>query len=374
MTNEQSETTPVASAPGQSPAAGAASRTDEKKVRLWPLWIFCLLLLVLLLGSGYLGWMQLQKLEKNQPSDLITEAQVSQAVSGGTQPLRNQLQALESQLNQKNAQFDQLQKQIEDATRRLMADDPTGRADWLMAEAEYLLRLANQRLYMERDFQGALIILKAADSVLTELDEPAAFPVRKQLAREITKLEGIAKVDRVGLFLKMEALIEQIESLDQNLFFKDSPLLEQTQAMEPEPMGTAEDATWRDRIDAALERLEKYFVIHRRDEPVEPLMAPDQIYYLQQNLRLMLEQAQLALLDGNQAIFESSLQKAERWIVKYFVAKDPVTKALLSNLSELRGSEIDPELPDISQSLRALKGLMENIYKGKTRLDEEADA
>lgn len=139
-------------------------------------------------------------------------------------------------------------------------------------------------------------------------------------------------------------------------------------------MGTAEDATWRDRIDAALERLEKYFVIHRRDEPVEPLMAPDQIYYLQQNLRLMLEQAQLALLDGNQAIFESSLQKAERWIVKYFVAKDPVTKALLSNLSELRGSEIDPELPDISQSLRALKGLMENIYKGKTRLDEEAGA
>ncbi|MBK8970964.1 MAG: uroporphyrinogen-III C-methyltransferase [Hahellaceae bacterium] len=368
MTDTQSPQMTPAPADKKPATRPESPRSDApkppQKTSVWPLWLAILVLLLLIGGAAGYGWMTLEQMRKDGQREWATEADILSQVNDLDGKLQPRFEKLQGLLIDKDKRINVLQRQLDDVTRSLMSNDPTNRTDWLIAEVEYLLRLANQRLNMEKDFDGALIILQSADKVLAETRETGLYPVRKAVAEEILKLQSVARADRTGLYLKLEALISQVDALNQDLFFKDSPLIEQMQKTKAEQAsGQPVALTWQDRVNAALERLEKYFVIRRTDEPVEPLMAPDQIYYLQQNLRLMLEQAELALLDRNQALYESSLAKAERWIRKYFRTNDAVTKAMVNTLSTLKSEKVDAELPEIGGSLRVLKGLMESIYQ-----------
>ena len=342
----------------KQPAPAKAGTTKNWSQAL--LWIVLLLVILLTGGGFFYGWQALQAIKPPElPTDLVTDAELGRDINALRGRFEDGLSRLSEQVLDTGQNINELRSQLDETARRIMTADPTGRTDWLIAETEYLLRLANQRLLLEKDHSGALKILQAADGVLAETDEAALFPVRRAVSREIADLKAVGDIDREGLYLKIDALIEQVRKLDNDLFFQDSPLLE---------LGLSETSTedvsnWQSRMDATLERLEQYLVIRRRDEPVEPLMAPEQIYYLKQNLRLMLEQAQLALLDRNQEVYARSLEKAEAWIEEYFRSTDPVTKAMVATLGEVSQASIDPELPDISESLRLLKGLIEAIYE-----------
>ncbi|OZG74639.1 heme biosynthesis protein [Hahella sp. CCB-MM4] len=355
-TPAETETTPVS----PPPSSASQSAPPVRAPRVWPLWLGMLVLLVaLVLACGWF-WMQLQSW--NNKVDLAME----QSQSGTTmmnqvsQRYETKFSQLDSSLQRQTSQLEEVRNQLDQTARRILTVGETGRTDWLLAEAEYLLRLGNQRLHMERDYVGSLAILQAADQVLAETKEAAVFPVRKALASEIVSLEAVADVDRQGIYLKLEALIEQIEGLDQRLFFQDAPLLTETAT---EADREEEEGTWYDRALNSVKKLDRYFAIRFPEDPVKPLMAPDQIYYLRQNLRLMLEQAELALLDKNQAVYDQSLRKAETWIENYFITNSPVTKAILKNVQELKGHNIDPKLPDITESLHLLKNLLETVYK-----------
>ncbi len=344
--------------PSQPPAPPVSS-APENAPTVWPLWIAILFLVVsLVLACGWF-WQQMQSWQGKVELALEQSQSSSTMMNQAGQRYESRLGQLDTSIERQKSQLDEVKTQLDQTARRILTVGETGRTDWLLAESEYLLRLANQRLHMERDYLGSLAILKAADEVLAETKEVAVFPVRKSLAKEIVSLEAVADVDRQGIYLKLEALIQQIESLDQRLFFREAPLLNETEPATEEAPAEA----WYDRALNSIKKLDRYFVIRHRDDRIEPLLAPEQIYYLRQNLRLMLEQAELALLDKNQQVYLQSLSKAQSWVQNYFITNSPVTKAMLKNLEELQSHNIDPSLPDISESLRLLKNLLESVYR-----------
>ena len=79
----------------------------------------------------------------------------------------------------------------------------------------------------------------------------------------------------------------------------------------------------------------------------------------------MLEQAQLALLQRKQAFYDASLEKAHGWIATYFEEKDSTTQSLRNGITELQGVKVTAEMPDISGSLRTLKGYLSQMAKLK---------
>ena len=81
---------------------------------------------------------------------------------------------------------------------------------------------------------------------------------------------------------------------------------------------------------------------------------PEQRYFLYQNLRLQLETARFSALSGNQRMFEQSLQSAISWLEQYFVGDQ--RDAMLVILEDMQNQAISIETPDISGSLRWLKG------------------
>jgi len=187
--------------------------------------------------------------------------------------------------------------------------------------------------------------------------------VRQALANEILALQQTQTIDSDGVYIRLSAMIKSLNGLNAQAF-----LSQQTQHQEnANPLLATEQTetsfSWQSMWKEIWGDLQKAIVIRRLDQTIQPLLAPEQSYYLKQNLRLMLEQASLSLLDKNQVTFQDSLEKASLWLNNYFDLTVPNSKILLTSINEMQQVNIAPVLPDISNSLRLLKGKIETMYQ-----------
>lgn len=321
----------------------------------------CLLLsLLALAGVGYL-WQQDKIAQQaqlnqwqgiNQKLDETVSQQRSQ-IAG----FKQLLQTEGSQQQQLLEQLAQLQRQLQMQQQQIQQLSTTDREDWLLAEAEYLMKLAHQRLLMAKDISGAQQLMEAADSILRDLNDRSLQSVRTLLAKEIVALKTAGQLDSDGLYLQLDALKEQLQDL--RIF--ELPNLK----MAEEPAILIND--WQQRIEQgfkqALEKLSQHIQITRRDEVYKPLMAPEHEAAIRNNLQLMLEQAQTALLLGKQNVYETSLTKAKQWLETFYALKPEEMKRYLTLIEEYRQQIVVATLPDISASSKALKTYIETHHQ-----------
>ncbi|TVP53633.1 MAG: hypothetical protein EA349_13395 [Halomonadaceae bacterium] len=334
------------------------------------------LLLIAALGLGLMQWHQWQQQQQLQQSQSQWQERLA-GLEGGNKELRDDLRAerdsreqrlnrLASRIEGTRDQQSEMRRQIEHNAQALLGLGQRTRTDWLLAEAEYLMRLANQRLFFEGDFSGALAMLKSADQVLAETDDVGAYPVRQALAREVLALRAIDPVDQAGLYLRLDAAIDQLEQLT------DQTLTGYRGITDPAAQEDQENADnpWARIVDT----LREIVVIRRMDQPVTALPSPQQSTQARLHLRLMLEEAGIAVLRRNQTVYERSLARAEQWLQQWYEADSPQVRALQNTLDELAQKQIDPPLPDISQSLELLKsriaGRLERTEETRDELEE----
>jgi uroporphyrin-3 C-methyltransferase len=85
------------------------------------------------------------------------------------------------------------------------------------------------------------------------------------------------------------------------------------------------------------------------------LVSPDAEYFLRTNIALQLQSARLALLRGEQAIFEQTLDDTSALLADYFDASSEQVASTQQTISEIRSSVFTTAAPDISGSLRLLR-------------------
>lgn len=219
---------------------------------------------------------------------------------------------------------------------------------WLLAEVNYLARLANYNLNYSRDIPAAIALLQTADQRLAQLNDPNLIQVRQQLANNITALQAAAKLDMVGILAKLSALQIQVKQLP--LIASPSFATAAHQSIASAPSQTA----WRTALANSVATLKALVIIRHHQEPIEPLLNAEQLRYLQQNLQLQLQQAQWAVLHGQKAIYQSSLQQAINEVQNYFASASPQTTAFIQNLQQLQKVDIQPMLPDMTTLLNVL--------------------
>ncbi|HEV8077030.1 MAG TPA: uroporphyrinogen-III C-methyltransferase [Marinobacter sp.] len=347
---------PVTDTQKQLPAP-IAQQQPLARTRDWPLWLISIIALVLVLLLALWNWQQWNNSQISQQVLKNLQQETAQLDSRYGERGSQQAQRLQSLTDAVATQRELIaiqQRQIDhNATTLLEAGNRT-RTDWLLAEAEYLLRVANQRLLIEKDIKGAASALQAADDVLAESDDIGVYPVRQQLAREMLALKSIVAVDRTGLYLQLEAAIDSIHQLtDQALIHENAPGFMLSTGASEVDAGEPNIAVraWR----SFIRTLKQVVVVRRLDEQVKPLLSPDQSAYARLNLQLMLEEAELAVLRGNQTLYQKSLEKARTTVQEWYNADNARVSALADTLGELASHNVDPELPDISRSLALLK-------------------
>ncbi|MFA5495157.1 MAG: uroporphyrinogen-III C-methyltransferase [Porticoccaceae bacterium] len=274
------------------------------------------------------------------PEDAVLE----RALAAEAEERRQQVEQLQGQIADLHLQLNSQQDQL----RRLST---TSREDWLLAEAEYLLRLASQRILSERQTANAVALMTSADAILRDFNDTELFPVRKALADDITRARMAEAVDREGIYLRLGALVTAVDRLHSLLPDPQAVALSDAEAV-PEP------ATWQRRLLAnarqALARLVGLVRIERRDLPLQPMLTLEQEQALRDNLRIVLEQARLALLREEPGIYRASLARAEYWVAGNF-EQDHVAQLFRADLAELREQPVVSELPSPTASLRALQ-------------------
>lgn len=374
----------------KGPKAPKPRKTKQPSRSRFPL---ALLVLILILAAaiGYGAWLawewveqqdaQWQQQLEHQDEQLQAQAnqvnQLGQRLTEQSQTLEQQAQALDRLSNLENLERDirrsvqqehreqnqlleNMEQRVNQVNRRLEAIATTDREDWKLAEAEYLLRIANQRLVLERDTRNALALAQTADEILRELDDSDLLPVRRALTRDIQALRLAGRVDREGLYLQLQALQEQVPQLPmvepleaQGLGPSRAPAGEDADDTEPEEATGAWNRV-KQSFNNILQRLSNHIRIRRHDEPIMAMADPREQFFLRQRLQLMLEQAQAALLREEADIYRTSLTRAGEWLETHY-RMNPRTREVIATLDELAEAEVAPELPDLNQALNLLE-------------------
>ncbi|SEM79082.1 uroporphyrinogen-III C-methyltransferase [Halomonas caseinilytica] len=324
--------------------------------------VLALVLVILLaIAVGVFGWLGWQRLQGQQqrlaelPEQPATQAQVDD-LSKQLQSAQSERKSAADSLRQEFETYrSDVNENLDKVLEQLSREQQTDERDWLHAEAAYLLRLANQRLQLERDVEGSAALLRTADARLKEADNPALMPVRREIASELAALRSVPRVDRTGLFLTLNAQQEQIAGRP---LAQDVEEITGDASIEEAPSGG-----WQKQLSKVGEELKDLVTVRKHDEALEALISPEQESYLRQSVRLVLEQAQLALLKEEQELYDASLDKALKLIRGYYDTDDSGVQGVLSQLEELKGRSIRPELPDISGSQQALQTFIENRFE-----------
>jgi uroporphyrin-3 C-methyltransferase len=360
---------PLASAAASAPAR-AAEPAPQKKAASAVAWLALLLVLGLAAAAAWYI-MQLQQRETALLARLADVESLAGARDDNVQQLgdrwEQELQAglgrlegelegglsgLRGEAEQQARAVQEFDGQLADLRAELARFSAVDRKSWLLAEAEYLLRLANQRLIMAGDAESAQVLMSSADKILRELDEAALHDARGAVAADLAAVRAVPGVDVEGIYLRLAALIEQADQL----------VIFQMTAAEPR-LEEAPADDWQDRLqqgyESALLKLSDYVVIRRRDVPMQTLMDPQWEGLVRQNLRMLLEQAQVALLSGNQTLYAESLQRSNHWVAEFFESDEAAARAMASEIDQLADLRIAVEMPDISRSLSALDDAIE---------------
>jgi len=268
----------------------------------------------------------------------ITHPDYSAEIDGLQRDVEDQLRLLSSLPSRMTT--------IEDSVASLAGISAGARQTFLLAEAEYYLQIANAQLQLANNPHLASLALGMADERVTQLSDPALTAIRRAISDELAALEVMNKPDLEGATLTLASLARVVESL---------PLASSTAADD----ATAEDDTELSNMDRAWDSVKDAMSglvkVTPPDQAKLALVSPDAEVFLRNNLALQLQSARLALLRGEQAIFEQTLDDTSALLDSHFDTSSAQVASAQLTISEIRSSVFTAAAPDISESLRLLR-------------------
>ena len=308
---------------------------------------FILLLLICgLAGGGYTLWKELQK-TKSELAEVTNSSQTQ------VDSMTGNFAAVDDAIRQLERKQDEQAETLTSFYRDMQKQGSN--EDWAIAEVEYLLIIAMQRLLLEEDVTTALAAMEAADLRLNNLSNPGLLLVRKQLASDMNQLRSVNLADTVGMAIYLADMVDLSADLPlraEVIVETMDPSSTDTNASNDEPVV---DPLWK-RIPKILwQEIKSLVVIKRSGEVKQALLLPNEEYFLYQNLRLELESARQAVLRSDSQNLRSSIDLILPWMRQYFNTSDSAVVNVMETLDKMRSVELKPDLPDVSSSLESLR-------------------
>tara|TARA_R110001599_G_scaffold353837_1_gene599635 strand:- start:4150 stop:5463 length:1314 start_codon:yes stop_codon:yes gene_type:complete len=307
-----------------------------------------LALVVAVAALGLQAWQWQRDSQQAAVQDSALSGQMEQLANSqrrGQQSMQARLEGLPdgAQWQQMQSLAAELQRSQRALSQELDVIRGDARADWKLAEAEYLLRLASLRLLAAQDVESTTELLEAVDSILREQPDSGVFAVREALAQVQAAIEALPRIDRSGIYLRLAALHEQVNRL----------VLLPVPEFDPDAVSVEEEyedrLSRRTRAERVLMRLERYVrVDFQRGKVITPLLDEAEMQRVRRTLQLTMEQAQWAALRGESAIYQASLTQAKNILQQFFELENPQVKAMQNQLTALAERQVDLDAPDLS--------------------------
>ena len=240
---------------------------------------------------------------------------------------------------------------LDEALNKLRDANVNRRDTVLLEDAEQLLGMAARSASINKDAKGAELALLQADAIFAELSDARLAPIRSALGNDLQALRSVKLPDVELVASRLSGLILTISEL---------PLVNEPKAtdsvVQTDQSSTPDSSPgWRGVLDDLFSDLKGMIQIQKMDQQATPLLAPEQRYFLDLNLQLILQRANLAVWQRAPEQVQRDLDEATVWTRRYFDINDVKVQSFLDALQELQGEQLDVELPDLAGAYSALK-------------------
>jgi uncharacterized protein HemX len=347
------------------------NKAHKSRSGLW-FGVIMLLTIMSVAGIGFYLFYQLRSQQDNLGGEVnkgdLHLIELSKQISGYQEQLaaiQSQLATVESNVAGKDAHFTKTlsdfsqlhseklegtKNELSSAIQQVQRQLGKTRGDWLIADAEYLLSIANQRLYLMGDVNTTREALEAADQRLRESGDAGAFKIREQIAKDITAIRNVAVADIVGMYASIQSLQDQVDTLTLFLPYTGKTLTQAKPTQEPSAKEN------QNLLDSALGQLEGIVTIRHTEHPIKEILTPEEAQFIREQLRVKLEMVKIALVQQNELLYQTSLADAKKWSEKNF-AQNAETNNFIAELDKFSAIKIRSHFPDISLSLKMLRDI-----------------
>lgn len=264
--------------------------------------------------------------------------------------LAARLTLVESRMNEASGQFATLQGMYQDLTKT--------HEDWQLSELEHALTIASQQLQLAANVPAAIAALEMIDNRLRHQTHPQLIVLRKSVSADLARLKSLPYVDVAGLSMKLDQLIQRVETLP----LAGDPTREDMAAPALARPVIFNDLGSFGRLgEQVWEAFTQLVRIRQIDQPEALLLPPEQAFFLRENLKLRLLDARVALMQRDQSVFRSDLAAVEALMQRHFDLKSEGVKFWLGELASLQSTAVTVDLPDLMVSLNAVRTVQGSV-------------
>lgn len=313
--------------------------------------------------AGHYYWQQLQnqtlaqtlssKLsEENNTALNRYQSQLQLALTKQQQMFDSQLQQVVAQTQAASeSKITKLSAAVETLEQRIKLRQPS---DWLLHEAEYLIRVAARTLWLEHDTRAAIGLLNDANARLTELNDPAFLPVQEVIYQDIKTLELLPQLHTEEVVLALMAMNKQVNQLTLSMVDLTQ---EDNDSSDLALSGDISD--WQSNLAKTWQKFLNDFIrIRARTGSIEPLMSPAQQENLKQNLSLKIQLALWAASERKSELYQKALSDIQQWLNDYFDMTNSTNQRFADALVELSKKQISYDYPSELNALSEIRATL----------------
>jgi len=381
----QGDSDPKSKAPPAKPKAN----TNKQKSggAILGFFVFLTFLLVVAgIGAGYYVWQQTQ--QQLQAAEVERQAlkhalgnldenpriqKFSHNFNKKVEATNSKVQQLGKDLNTVTAEQKRLASAVQ-STSDIVERSQTG---WMLKEVEHVMRMSQYRLLLDRDFDGALAGLNAADQRLNDINDVRLIPIRQSIAKQTQTLQQFPHPDYTGLQLQLDNIIAQLKD---GLIKQASQVVQVSEANEQQQTSPQVSEEETQPLDAKrIWQISKTFILETVDKVKAALSDSVNITHGEQKIALFIEEqekkraydflrnkllgAKYSVSTRDDTAFHQQLNAALAWLENnnQFTNGD----SLIKEITDLNKTNLTPVLPDISEPSILLAKYMDTLKDKK---------
>ncbi len=327
--------------------------------------------LLLTLAALALAW-STQRRVKALEQELVRRQADSQAQAAEARVLARSAQELardtagktallEARVAEASMQRSQIEELLQSVSR--------SRDENVVADVEAAVRVALQQSALTGSAEPLVATLKQADERLARYNQPRLERVRRAVNRDLDRVKALGVIDIASLTVRLDEAVRLVDDL---------PLLAVAQARgkaaaTPRPASAAASAPapapsssanadwqvralqwWQDSSTRVGNEIRSLVRVTRIDHPEAMLVAPEQQYFVRENLKLRLLNARLALLSRQFEIAQSDIRDAQAALDRYFERGSKRAAAITDLLRQVSTQARQTSVPRPDETLAAL--------------------
>jgi uroporphyrin-3 C-methyltransferase len=311
--------------------SGTATPAAKSRVSAANPWILAGLG-VLALAALALAWNTQQRL-KTTELEIVKRQQEAGTQSAEARVLARQAEAsarenaakvalLEARVAETSLQRSQLEELIQSLSR--------SRDENVLSDVDAALRLALQQSAITGSAEPLLAALRQTEERLARYQQPRMERVRRAALQDLDRVKAAGTVDLQSLAIRIDEAVRAVDDLpmlaatDRRAVTREgdaraapaSAAAAAGAASAPGPQWL--DARVRSLLGQFWSEVRSLVRVTRVDDPEAALLAPEQAFFLRENLKLRLLNARLSLLSRQFDAAQADLREAQSALDRYF--------------------------------------------------------